>query len=176
MDSFEQDNGDPQDPEGDGGAARHDHPTETGEDEALDGELVGDGDEDGQGGQHGGPHQARVARAGVRQVRVKGIELGHDEVDGEGAPEDQGAPEGGVLGEDEEIRLAAEILLPGHLCVHVGGFCKEVGNFRSLIVPLRREVCFPLGLRCQVFANLGDGKNYLLQRPVVPHNLTIIEC
>ena len=56
MDSFEQDYGDPQDPERDGGATRHDHPAEAGENEALDGELVRDGDEDGQGGQHGGPH------------------------------------------------------------------------------------------------------------------------
>ena len=176
MDSFEQDYGDPQDPERDGGPTRHDHPTEAGENEALDGELVRDRDEDGQGGQHSGPHKARVAGAGVRQVRVKGIELGHDEVNGERAPEDQGAPEGGVLGEDEEIWLTAEIFLPGHLRVHVRGLCKEVGNFRSLIVPLCCEVCLPLGICCQVFANLRDGKNYLLQRPVVPHNLTIIEC
>ena len=129
MNSFKEDNGDPQDPERNGGAAGHDHPTEAGEDEALDCELVRDGDEDGQGGQHGGPHQARVAGAGVRQVRIERIKLGHDEVDGEGAPEDEGAPEGGVLREDEEIGLAAEIFLPSHLRVHVRGLCKEVGNF-----------------------------------------------
>ena len=119
MNSFKENYGDPKDPERDGGAAGHDHPAEAREDQPLDGELVGDGDEDGQGGQHCSPHQAGVAWACVRQVRIEGIELGHDEVNGKGTPEDQGAPEGGVLREYEEIRLAAEIFLPSHFCVHV---------------------------------------------------------
>ena len=101
MDSFEQNYGYSQDPERDGGAAGHDHPAQAGEDQTLDGEVVRDRDQDRQGGEHGGPHQARVARAVVRQVGVKRVKLGNDEVDGEGAPEDQRAPEGGVLGEDE---------------------------------------------------------------------------
>ena len=101
MDSFEQNYGYSQDPERDGGAAGHDHPAQAGEDQTLDGEVVRDSDQDRQGGEHGGPHQARVARAVVRQVGVKRVKLGNDEVDGEGAPEDQRAPEGGVLGEDE---------------------------------------------------------------------------
>ena len=52
VDSFEEDDGHTQDPEGDGGPEGHDHPTEAGEDQTLDGVAVGDRHEDGQGGQH----------------------------------------------------------------------------------------------------------------------------
>ena len=55
VDSFEEDDGHTQDPEGDGRAQRHDHPAEAGDDQTLDGVAVGDRHEDSQRGQHGGP-------------------------------------------------------------------------------------------------------------------------
>ena len=92
------------------------------------------------------------------------------EVDGNRAPEYEGAPEGGVLGEYEEVGLAAEVLLPRHLDVHVLGLGEEVGHLGALVVPLGGEVGLPLGVGGEVLADLGDREHDLLQGPVVPHN------
>ena len=93
MDSFEEDDGHAQDPERYGGAEGHDHPTEAGEDQTLDGVAVGHRHQDSQRGQHGGPDQpAGPAGSGVGEGGVEGIEFCHDEVDGEGAPEYESAP------------------------------------------------------------------------------------
>ena len=93
------------------------------------------------------------------------------EVDGNRAPEYEGAPEGGVLGEYEEVGLAAEVLLPRHLDVHVLGLGEEVGHLGALVVPLGGEVGLPLGVGGEVLADLGDREHDLLQGPIVPHNL-----
>ena len=93
------------------------------------------------------------------------------EVDGNRAPEYEGAPEGGVLGEYEEVGLAAEVLLPRHLDVHVLGLGEEVGHLGALVVPLGGEVGLPLGVGGEVLADLGDREHDLLQGPVVSHNL-----
>lgn len=93
------------------------------------------------------------------------------EVDGNRAPEYEGAPEGGVLGEYEEVGLAAEVLLPRHLDVHVLGLGEEVGHLGALVVPLGGEVGLPLGVGGEVLADLGDREYDLLQGPVVPHHL-----
>ena len=93
MNSFENNNGHTQYPEGDGGAQGHDHPEQAGQDQALDGQVVGDCDQDGQTGQDPRPYQAAVARARVGGGRVKWVEFGNYEIDGYRTPEDQGAPE-----------------------------------------------------------------------------------
>ena len=93
------------------------------------------------------------------------------EVDGNRAPEYEGAPEGGVLGEYEEVGLAAEVLLPRHLDVHVLGLGEEVGHLGALVVPLGGEVGLPLGVGGEVLADLGDREHNLFQGPVVSHNL-----
>ena len=120
MNSFEEDNGHAQYPEGDGGAEGHDHPAEAGENQTLDGVAVGHRHEDSQGGQHGGPDQPTgTAGAGVGKGGVEGIEFCHDEVDGERTPEDESAPVRHVVRHHKQIRLVAKILLPVHLCEHV---------------------------------------------------------
>ena len=67
--------------------------------------------------------------------------------------------------------LAAEVLLPRHLDVHVLGLGEEVGHLGALVVPLGGEVGLPLGVGGEVLADLGDREHDLLQGPIVSHNL-----
>ncbi len=63
---------------------------------------------------------------------MKGIEACDDDVDANGAHEDDVTPEGHVAGDPEERRIASQLLLPLHLREHVLVPLKEVGHFRPL--------------------------------------------
>jgi len=163
MNSFEEDYHHTQDPERDGGTTREDHPTQAGQDQRLDGEVVGDRDQHRHGGEHHSPDQTTVAGTRRRHVSIEWIELGNDEVYGNGAPENESAPEWHVLGDYEEVGLTAEVLLPGHLGVHDLRLVEEVRHLAALVISLSSEICSSLGLTSQIFTNLRNRKHNLLQ-------------
>ena len=60
---------------------------------------------------------------------MKGIEACDDDVDADGAHEDDVAPEGHVAGYPKERRIASQLLLPLHLRKHVLVTLEKVGYF-----------------------------------------------
>ncbi len=57
------------------------------------------------------------------------IEDGDDDVDKDGAHEDDVAPEGHVTRDPKQSRIASQLFLPFHLGKHVLRFLEEVENF-----------------------------------------------
>ena len=65
------------------------------------------------------------------------VEGSDDDVDEDGAGEDDVAPEGHVPGDPEERLVRPQRLLPLHLVEHVLGLLEEIRHLRALVVPLR---------------------------------------
>jgi hypothetical protein len=77
------------------------------------------------------------------------VEDGDDDVDEDGAHEDDVAPEGHEAGHPEQGRVAPQLLLPPHLGKHVVRALKKVGHFRTLF--LSQLQCEKILLNCFLF-------------------------